>query len=95
MAALEGRLVDLIVARDLVTRKATPAEITKRLRPGNAAAAERTATAAKRYSAAELEAMLNGLFEADLAIKTNTMEQEAALAAWFGEFVLGAARQTS
>ncbi len=95
MAALEGRLVDLIVARDLVNRKATPAEITKRIRPGNAAAAERTVTAAKRYSAVELEAMLNGLFEADLAIKTNAMEQEAALAAWFGEFVLGAARQTS
>jgi DNA polymerase III delta subunit len=80
------------VARDLVARGATPAEMTKRLRPGNPAAAERTATAARRYSGAELDAMLAGLFEADLALKSNAMEPEAALAAWFGEFVLGAAR---
>lgn len=92
MAALENRLVDLIVARDLIARGATPAEMTKRLRPGNPAAAERTATAARRYSGAELETMLTGLFEADLALKSNTMEPEAALAAWFGEFVLGASR---
>ncbi len=52
MAALEARLVDLIVARDLLARNATPAELTKRLRPGNPAAAERTATAARRYSGA-------------------------------------------
>jgi DNA polymerase III delta subunit len=92
MAALENRLVDLIVARDLISRRATAAEMTKRLRPGNPAAAERTATAARRYSGDELDAMLAGLFEADLALKSNAMEPEAALAAWFGEFVLGAAR---
>jgi DNA polymerase III delta subunit len=93
MAALENRLVDMIVARDLLARNATPAEMTKRLRPGNPSAAERTATAARRYSGAELEAMLNGLFEADLAIKTQAAEPEAALAAWLGESVLGAARK--
>ena len=93
MAALETRLVDLIVARDLVARNATPAELTKRIRPGNPAAAERTATAARRYSRAELEAMLHGLFEADLAIKTQASEPEAALAAWLGESVLGTIRK--
>lgn len=93
MAALETRLVDLIVARDLLAQNATPAELTKRLRPGNPAAAERTATAARRYSGAELEAMLNGLFEADLAIKTQASEPEAALAAWLGESMLGVARK--
>ncbi len=92
MAAIENRLVDLIVARDLIARGATPAEMTKRLRPGNSAAAERTVSAARRYGGAELEAMLSGLFEADLALKSNAMEPETALAAWFGEFVLGAAR---
>jgi DNA polymerase III delta subunit len=49
-------------------------------------------SAARRYGGAELEAMLSGLFEADLALKSNAMEPETALAAWFGEFVLGAAR---
>ena len=93
MAALETRLVDLIVARDLLARNATPAELTKRIRPGNPAAAERTATAARRYSRAELEAMLHGLFEADLAIKTQASEPEAALAAWLGESVLGTIRK--
>ncbi len=93
MAALESRLVDLIVARDLLAGNATPAEMTKRLRPGNPSAAERTVNAARRYSGAELEAMLNGLFEADLAIKTQAAEPEAALAAWLGEFVLGVDRK--
>jgi DNA polymerase III delta subunit len=92
MAALEGRLVDLTVAHDLLTRGASPADITKRLRPGNPSGAERVANAARRYSGTELEGMLRGLFEADLAIKSNTAEPEAAITAWLGEYVLGAAR---
>jgi hypothetical protein len=36
--------------------------------------------------------MLAGLFEADLAIKTNVMAPEPALVAWLGEFVLGTER---
>ena len=32
--------------------------------------------------------MLIGLFEADLAIKTNVMEEEPALTAWLGEYLL-------
>ena len=91
MAALEGRIVDLIVARDLLAAGASPAEMTKRLRPGNPAGAERVVAAARRYSGAELEAMLNGLLETDLAIKTQVVDPEAALAAWLGEYVLGAA----
>jgi DNA polymerase III delta subunit len=82
----------MIVARDLLAGGASAADLTKRLRPGNPAAAERTVNAARRYSGAELEAMLNGLFEADLAIKANTAEPEAALAAWLGTYVLGLAR---
>jgi DNA polymerase III delta subunit len=89
MAALEGRVVDLIVARDLLASGTAPAAITKRLRPGNSAGAERLVQAAKRYSAAELEAMLGGLYEADLAIKTNAIQPEAAVAAWLGTYVLG------
>ena len=92
MAALEGRLVDLTVARDLGAAGASPAEITKRVRPGNPSGAERVASAARRYTGAELEAMLRGLFETDLAIKTNAAEPEAALTAWLGEYVLGADR---
>jgi DNA polymerase III delta subunit len=89
MAALEARLADLIAARDLLARGATPAELTKRLRPGNPTAAGKMATAAKRYTGAELEGMLTGLFEADLAIKTQSAEPEAALTAWLGTYVLG------
>jgi hypothetical protein len=36
--------------------------------------------------------MLIGLFETDLAIKSNAMEPEPALAAWLGEFVIGMPR---
>jgi DNA polymerase III delta subunit len=54
--------------------------------------AQRLAEAAGRYEGAELEAMLAGLFEADLAIKTNAMAPEPALVAWLGEFVLGTER---
>lgn len=95
MAALESRLVDLTVARDLLATGAPPAEITRRLRPGNPSGAEKVVSAARRYSGTELEAMLSGLFEADLAIKTNAAEPEAALTAWLGEYVLGAARRAT
>jgi DNA polymerase III delta subunit len=88
LAALEGRIADLIVARDLTASGATPQELTKRVGRGNARMAERIAESARRYSGEELEAMLRGLFEADLAIKTNEMEEEPALVAWLGEYVL-------
>ena len=93
MAALEGRIADLIVARDLAANGATPQELTKRVGRGTARTAERIVESSRRYSGAELEAMLRGLFEADLAIKTNEMAEEPALVAWLGEFVL-ATRQT-
>ncbi len=93
LGALQGRLSDLIVARDLAARGATPPEITKRVGRGNARMAERLVEAARRYTGAELETMLIGLFEADLAIKTNAMEQEPALVAWLGEFVIGMPRE--
>ena len=88
MAALEGRIADLIVARDLGSSGATPTELTKRIGRGNARMAERIAESARRYSGAELEGMLRGLFEADLAIKANEMEEEPALVAWLGEHLL-------
>jgi DNA polymerase III delta subunit len=50
--------------------------------------AERIAESARRYSSAELEAMLRGLFEADLSIKANEMAEEPALVAWLGEYLL-------
>ncbi len=93
MAALEGRIADLIVARDLGANGATPQELTKRVGRGNPRTAERIAESARRYSAAELEGMLRGLFEADLAIKTNEMAEEPAVVAWLGEYLL-ATRQT-
>jgi DNA polymerase-3 subunit delta len=93
LGALQGRVSDLIVARDLAARGATPAEITKRVGRGNARMAERLVEAARRYSDVELEAMLTGLFEADLAIKSNAMEPEPALVAWLGEFVIGMPRE--
>jgi DNA polymerase III delta subunit len=88
MASLEGRIADLIVARDLAISGADPRELTKRVGRGNARMAERIAEAARRYSGAELEAMLRGLFEADLAIKANQMAEEPALVAWLGEYLL-------
>ena len=48
---------------------------------------------ARGYSQLELETMLIGLFETDLAIKTNAMEPEPALVAWLGEFVIGMPRE--
>lgn len=92
LGALQGRISDLIVARDLAASGAQPAEITRRVGRGNPRMAERLVEAARRYSGAELEAMLVGLFEADLAIKTNAMEPEPALAAWLGEFLIGMPR---
>jgi DNA polymerase III delta subunit len=88
MAALEGRIADLIVARELAAGGAPPQELTKRVGRGNARMAERIAESARRYSGAELEAMLRGLFEADLAIKANEMAEEPALVAWLGEHLL-------
>ena len=93
LGALQGRLSDLIVARDLAARGAAPADITKRVGRGNARMAERLVEAARRYTGEELEAMLKGLFEADLAIKTNATEPEPALVAWLGEFVIGMPRE--
>jgi len=92
MAALQARISDLIVARDLVSRRATPQELAKRVGRGNARSAERVVEAAGRYSGTELEHMLRGLFEADLAIKTNAMEEGPALAAWLGEHLLATRR---
>lgn len=92
LASLEGRVADLLVARDLAGRRTPPGEMAKRIGRGNARAAERLVDAAKRYSSEELEAMLDGLFEADLAIKTNAMEPGPALSAWLGEYLLGARR---
>ena len=90
LASLSGRVSDLIVARDLAARKTPPAEIAKRVGRGNANVASRLVEAAKRYRGEELEAMLVGLFEADLAIKTNVMDEEPALVAWLGEYLLAA-----
>jgi DNA polymerase III delta subunit len=89
LASLHGRISDLIVTRDLLARGATPAEITRAVGRGNARAAERLVEAARRYSPEELEAMLRGLFEADLGIKANDLEPEAAVSVWLGEHLLG------
>lgn len=88
LASLAGRVSDLIVARDLVAAKTSPNEIARRLARGNARMAERIVEAARRYRGEELDAMLIGLFEADLAIKTNQMAEEPALVAWLGEHLL-------
>jgi DNA polymerase III delta subunit len=91
-AALAGRVSDLLVTRDLVSRRASPQEIARRAARGNARMAERLVEAAGRYQDHELEAMLRGLFEADLAIKTNVMQPEPAVSAWLGEFLIGTPR---
>jgi DNA polymerase III delta subunit len=88
LASLSGRISDLIVARDLVAAKAPPAEIARRLSRGNASVAQRLVDAARHYRGEELDAMLIGLFEADLAIKTNVMDPEPALVAWLGRHIL-------
>ena len=89
LASLHGRVSDMIVARDLVARGATPAELSRAVGRGNPRVAERLVEAARRYRPAELETMLVGLFEADLAIKSNDLEPEAAVTAWLGEHLLG------
>ena len=94
VGALQGRISDLIVARDLASSGAAPAELTRRVGRGNARMAERLVEAARRYAGAELEAMLTGLFEADLAIKANTMEPEPALVAWLGGYLIGMPRES-
>jgi DNA polymerase III delta subunit len=91
-AALAGRVSDLLVVRDLVARRASPQDIARRAGRGNARMAERLVEAAGRYQGSELEAMLRGLFEADLAIKTNAMQPEPAVSAWMGEFLIGTPR---
>jgi DNA polymerase III delta subunit len=90
-AALAGRISDLVVVRDLMARRATPQEIARQAARGSVRMAGRLVEAAGRYEPAELEAMLRGLFEADLAIKTNAMQPEPAVSAWIGEFLLGSA----
>jgi DNA polymerase III delta subunit len=92
MASLAGRISDLIVARELSKGGASPAELTRRVGRGNARVAERVVEAAGRYRADELEAMLRGLFEADLAVKANEIEPEAAITAWLGEYLLAGTR---
>lgn len=89
LASLSGRIGDLIVARELAAGKAPPTEIAKRVARGNARMAERLVEAARRYRGEELEAMLIGLYRADVAIKTNVMDEESALTAWLGEHLLG------
>jgi DNA polymerase III delta subunit len=88
LASLSGRVGDLIVARDLSTRKAPPNEIARRVARGNARMAERLVDAARRYREEELESMLIGLHEVDVAIKTNAIDEESALVAWLGTHLL-------
>jgi DNA polymerase III delta subunit len=92
LASLAGRVSDLIVARDLAASKVPPPEIAKRVARGNARMAERLVDAAKRYRGEELDAMLVGLWQADMAIKSNQMDEAPALVAWVGEHVLAARR---
>ncbi len=92
MAALEGRIADMIVARDLLARRAPASELAKRVGRGNARAAERIAEAAKRYSGQELERMLTLLWEADLVIKRNEVDPASALSVWLGDALLAARR---
>jgi DNA polymerase III delta subunit len=94
LGALQGRISDLIVARDLAASAVPPQELTRRVGRGNARMAERLVEAARRYTGAELESMLTGLFEADVAIKANTMEPEPALVAWLGDYLIGMPRAT-
>ena len=94
LGALQGRISDLIGARDLAAAGVPPAELTRRVGRGNARMAERLVEAARRYTGAELERMLTGLFEADLAIKANDMEPEPALVVWLGSFLIGMPRET-
>lgn len=95
LASLAGRVSDLIVVRDLAARRTPPNEIAKRVARGNMRVAERLVEAARRYRGEELEAMLTGLWEADVAIKTNVMDEAPALTAWLGEHLLARRGATS
>jgi DNA polymerase III delta subunit len=95
LASLAARVSDLITARDLADRRAPPIEIARRVARGNARMAERLVEAARRYTADELDAMLLGLHEADVAVKTNVMDEEPALVAWLGEHLLGSRREAA
>lgn len=90
LASLAGRVSDLIVARDLAARRVPPNQIARRVARGNVRMAERLVAAARRYSGEELEAMLVGLYQADVAIKSNAVDEESALAAWLGAHLLAA-----
>lgn len=90
MAAISGRVSDLLVVRELVARRASPQEIAKRAARGNVRMAEHLVQAARRYEPGELEAMLRGLFETDLAVKTNAMGEKPAIVAWLGEHLIAA-----
>jgi DNA polymerase III delta subunit len=92
LASLAGRVSDLIVARDLAAARTPPNEIAKRVARGNARMADRLVEAARRYRGDELDAMLLGLWEADVAIKSNAMNEEPALVAWVGEHLLATRR---
>ncbi len=96
LASVAGRVADLLVVRDLVASGASPTEVARRVARGNAGMAGRLAEAARRYRSEELEAMLLGLLEIDVAIKTNQIDEESALVGWLGEYLLGsrAARPT-
>lgn len=93
LASLAGRVSDFIVARELMAAKTAPNEIARRLARGNARMAERLVDAAKRYRGEELDRMLLGLWEADVAIKSNAMDPEPALVAWIGEHLLATAQR--
>jgi DNA polymerase III delta subunit len=88
LASLAGRVSDLIVVRDLSASRVSPTEIARRVARGNANVARRLVEAAGRYRGEELEAMLTGLWEADVAIKSNEMDEAPALVAWVGEHLL-------
>lgn len=88
MATLQSRISELIVARDLVARRVATQDLVRRLgKP--ARAAERITQAARRYTGEELEGMLRGLLAADVEIKTNAVDPESALTAWFGTHLAG------
>jgi len=88
LASLAGRVSDLIVARDLAAARASQQEIARRVARGSAGMAGRLVEAARRYRGDELDAMLIGLWEADVAIKSNEQDEEPALVAWVGEHIL-------
>ena len=92
MAALQSRISDLIVTRDLMAQRVPPAQIARRLGRPSMRAAERLTEAARRYTGAELEAMLRGLLDVDVRIKTNSADPASALSVWLGEHVLAGSR---